>query len=151
MWELTDSYTQTVLSNESKESRETDGSPNPSQVKENSQHGEAILSGGNLMSFVVGMGGKEGLKNQDIEVKMDKEARHLRKFLYQNRMKFDNVVEELKMFDADNHKNWQILGNVMTIMISDVIQILLSTQENIKISYGLVEAMMTYSSYFSKT
>lgn len=57
------------------------------------------------MSFVVGMGGKEG-KNQDIEVKMDKEARHLRKFLYQNRKKFDNVVEELKMFDADNHKNW---------------------------------------------
>lgn len=66
-------------------------------------------------------------------------------------MKFDNVVEELKMFDADNHKNWQILGNAMTIMISDVIQILLSTQENIKISYGLIEAMMTYSSYFSKT
>jgi hypothetical protein len=151
VWELTDSYTQTVLSNESKESRETEGSPNPSQVKENSQHGEAILSGGNLMSFVVGMGGKEGLKTKDIEVKMDKEARHLRKFLYQNRMKFDNVVEELKMFDADNHKNWQILGNLMTIMISDVIQILLSTQENIKISYGLVEAMMTYSSYFSKT
>ena len=85
MWELTDSYTQTVLSNESKESRETDGSPNPSQIKENSQHGEAILSGGNIMSFVVGMGGKEGLKTQDIEVKMDKEARHLRKFLYQNR------------------------------------------------------------------
>ena len=29
VWELTDSYTQTVLSNESKESRETDGSPVP--------------------------------------------------------------------------------------------------------------------------
>lgn len=37
------------------------------------------------------------------------------------------------------------------MMISDVIQILLSTQENIKISYGLIEAMMTYSSFFSKT
>lgn len=59
MWELTDSYTQTVLSNESRESRDTDGSPIPSQTKENSQHGEAILSGGNLMSFVVGHGGKE--------------------------------------------------------------------------------------------
>jgi len=82
---------------------------------------------------------------------MDKEARHLRKYLYQNRMKFDNVVEELKMFDADNLKNWLILGNLMTIMVSDVVQLFLSTQENLKISLGLVEALMTYSNFFSKS
>ena len=82
---------------------------------------------------------------------MDKEARHLRKYLYQNRMKFDNVVEELKMFDADNLKNWLILGNMMTIMVSDVVQLFLSTQDNLKISLGLVEALMTYSNFFSKS
>ena len=82
---------------------------------------------------------------------MDREARHLRKYLYQNRMKFDNVVEELKMFDADNLKNWLILGNLMTIMVSDVVQLFLSTQENLKISLGLVEALMTYSNCFSKS
>jgi hypothetical protein len=81
---------------------------------------------------------------------MDKEARHLRKHLYQNRRKFDNIIEDLKMFDTDNMKNWVLLGNLLTIMVSDVILIFLSTQENLKISMGLVEALMTYSSYFSK-
>jgi hypothetical protein len=52
---------------------------------------------------------------------MDKEARHLRKHLYQNRIKFENIVEMLKMFDAENLKNWLIVGNLMTIMVSDVI------------------------------
>lgn len=93
----------------------------------------------------------EGLKATGIDMSMDKEARHLRKYLYQNRMKFDNVVEELKMFDAENLKNWAILGNLMTIMVSDVIQIFLSTQENIKITHGLVDALMTYSSLFSNS
>ena len=113
-------------------------------------YGEAILSGGNIMSFIGGLGGLEGLKASGIDMSMDKEARHLRKYLYQNRRKFDNVTEELKMFDADNLKNWLILGNLMTIMASDVIQIFLSTQENLKISLGLVEALMTYSNFFSK-
>ena len=103
------------------------------------------------MSFIGGLGGIEGLKASGIDMSMDKEARHLRKYLYQNRMKFDNVVEELKMFDADNLKNWLILGNLMTIMVSDVVQLFLSTQENLKISLGLVEALMTYSNFFSKS
>ena len=103
------------------------------------------------MSFIGGLGGIEGLKASGIDMSMDKEARHLRKYLYQNRMKFDNVVEELKMFDADNLKNWLILGNLMTIMVSDVVQLFLSTQDNLKISLGLVEALMTYSNFFSKS
>lgn len=113
-------------------------------------YGEAILSGGNIMSFIGGLGGLEGLKAQGIDMSMDKEARHRRKHLYQNRKKFDNITEDLKMFDAENLKNWLILGNLMTIMVSDVIQIFLSTQENLKISLGLVEALMTYSNFFSK-
>lgn len=55
------------------------------------------------------------------------------------------------MFDAENLKNWAILGNLITIMVTDVMQIFLSTQENLKISLGLVEALMTYSSFFSKS
>ena len=81
---------------------------------------------------------------------MDKEACHLRKYLYQNRMKFDSITEELKMFDADSLKNWLLVGNLMTLMAADVIQVFLSTQENLKVSLGLVEALMTYSNFFSK-
>lgn len=79
------------------------------------------------MSFIGGLGGLEGLHASGIDMSVDKEARHLRKYLYQNRMKFDNVTEDLKMFDADNLKNWLLLGNLMTIMASDVIQVFLST------------------------
>jgi hypothetical protein len=105
------------------------------------------LSGGHIISYI---GSLEGLGVAK-DMSMDKEARHLRKYLYQNRKKFDNIVEELSMFDADNLKNWAILGNLVTIMVTDVMQIFLSTQENLKISFGLVEAMMTYSSFFSKS
>ena len=87
-------------------------------------------------------------------VSMDREARHLRKYLYQRRVKtgkFDNVIEELGTgWDPESLKNWLLLGNMMTIMVSDVIQIFLSTQENIKVSLGLVEALMTYCSFFCK-
>ena len=38
----------------------------------------------------------------------------------------------------------------MTIMVSDLIQLFLSTQENIKVFLGLVEALMTYCSFFCK-
>jgi len=99
------------------------------------------------MSFI---GGLEGLKAQGLDMGMDKEARHLRKYLYQNRMKFDSITEELKMFDADSLKNWLLVGNLMSLMAADVIQIFLSTQENLKVSLGLVEALMTYSNFFSK-
>ena len=171
VWELTDYYTQTVLSNESQDSREmkdhsgenqersqnNDSGEGRQKVQNKSNnttnshsYGEAILSGGNIMSFIGGLGGLEGLKTQGIDMSMDKEARHRRKHLYQNRKKFDNITEDLKMFDAENLKNWLILGNLMTIMVSDVIQIFLSTQENLKISLGLVEALMTYSNFFSK-
>jgi hypothetical protein len=170
-WELTDFFTQTVRSNESKDSRElrdaggefpTELSPNESgegkhQARDRSNnttsshsHGEAILSGGNIMSCIGGLGGLEGLKASGIDIGMDKEARHLRKYLYQNRMKFDSVMEELKMLDADSLKNWLLLGNLITLMVADVIQVFLSTQENLKVSLGLVEALMAYSSYFSK-
>lgn len=54
------------------------------------------------------------------------------------------------MFDAGSLKNWLLLGNVISILVADVIQVFLSTQENLKVSYGLVEALMTYSSFFSK-
>jgi hypothetical protein len=75
-----------------------------------------------MMSFVGGLGGYDQLKAKGlIDVSMDKEARHLRKHLYQNRIKFENIVEMLKMFDADNLKNWLIVGNLMTIMVSDVV------------------------------
>jgi hypothetical protein len=159
VWELTDFQAQSVLSNDSKDSRDRDGADcqqqegshgeNEKEKSNNtaSSHGEAILSGGNIMSFI---GGLEGLKAQGIDASVDKEARHLRKYLYQNRTKFDSVTEELKMFDADNLKNWLLLGNLTTIMVADVIQVFLSTQENLKVSLGLVEALMTYSGYFSK-
>lgn len=164
VWELTDFYTSTVMSNESKDSRELRDDQHSSSQNESGEtkhkeksnntsshsHGEAILSGGNIMSFIGGLGGLEGLKASGIDMSMDKEARHLRKYLYQNRMRFDNVTEELKMFDADNLKNWLLLGNLVTIMVSDVVQLFLSTQENLKISLRLVEALMTYSSFFSK-
>lgn len=171
MWELTDYYTQTVLSSDGKDSRElrdpasdvhTDLSPRESgeaktlakdrsnNTTSSHSHGEAILSGGNIMSCIGGLGGLEGLKASGIEVGMDKEARHLRKYLYQNRVKFDHLMEELKMFDADNLKNWLLLGNLVTLMVGDVIQVFLSTQENLKVSLGLVEALLAYSSFFSK-
>ena len=55
------------------------------------------------------------------------------------------------MFNADNLKNWAIFGNLMTIMISDVILIFLSTQESLQISRGLVEALMIYNNFFSNS
>lgn len=55
------------------------------------------------------------------------------------------------MFDADSLNNWCIVGDILTITISDIILILLSSQENMKISFGLVEALLKYSEFFSKT
>lgn len=100
------------------------------------------------MSFI---GGMEGLKATGIDMSMDKEARHFRKYLYQNRVKFENIIEQLPMFDTDNLKNWLLLGNLMTIFVGDIIQIFLTSQDNMKISLGLVETMQVYSSFFSKT
>ena len=54
------------------------------------------------MSFIGGLGGLEGLKAQGVDMSMDKEARHRRKHLYQNRKKFDNITEDLKMFHPTN-------------------------------------------------
>ena len=128
VWELTDYYTQTIISpNESQENDENLSPANEGGEKKNrsgnaSSHGETILSGGHIISYI-GSGGLEGAK----DISMDKEARHLRKYLYQNRRKFDNIVEDIGMFDADNLKNWAILGNLITIMVTDVMQIFLST------------------------
>jgi len=72
------------------------------------------------MSYIGGL-------EQGINMAMDKEARHLRKYLYLNRRRFDQVVEEVQMLDTEQIKNWVILGNLMTIMVSDVIQLFLST------------------------
>lgn len=135
-----------MLSNESRDSKEKsddnispsnnnnknknksgDNKKNSREKGNTSSHGETILSGGHIMSFIGSLGGLEGLKASGVDMSMDKEARHLRKYLYQNRKRFDNIVEELSMFNADNLKNWAILGNLMTIMITDVIQIFLST------------------------
>lgn len=100
VWELTDFYTQTVISSDSKDSKEFSGdfpaeqSPSESaeakhQAKDRSNnttsshsHGEAILSGGNIMSCIGGLGMLEGLKASGLDVEMDKESRHLRKYLY---------------------------------------------------------------------
>ena len=163
VWELTDQNTQTVLSNESRDSKDkSDDNVSPpdknksGETKKNSfgntsSHGDTILSGGPIMSFIGSLGGLDGLKKQGLDMSMDKEARHLRKYLYQNRKRFDNLIEELTMFNADNLKNWAIFGNLMTIMISDVILIFLSTQESLQISRGLVEALMIYNNFFSNS
>lgn len=37
---------------------------------------------------------------------LDKEARHLRKYLYANRKRFDQIIEDLRAFDADSQANW---------------------------------------------
>ena len=117
VWELTDYYNSTVLSNESQEFSESPD--NEGGVKSNTSS-QTILSGGHIISYIGSLGG-------DKKETMDKEARHLRKYLYQNRKKFDNIVEDLSMFDAENLKNWAILGNLITIMVTDVMQIFLST------------------------
>ena len=157
-----------MLSNESRDSMDknkSDDNVSPPNTNKNksgenkkafsggntSSHGDTILSGGPIMSFIGSLGGVDGLKKQGLDVSMDKEARHLRKYLYQNRKRFDNLVEELTMFNADNLKNWAIFGNLMTIMISDVILIFLSTQESLQISRGLVEALMIYNNFFSNS
>lgn len=150
-WELTDYYAQ-AISSDSKSSKGTgepgdEASNERSGQKSSSSHGETILSGGgHIMSFIGGQGGIEG-----IDISLDKEARHLRKTLFQNRTRFDTIVEDLKMFDAGSLKNWLLLGNLVTIMVSDVILLLLSTQENLRISLGLIEALMSYSSLFART
>jgi hypothetical protein len=90
VWELTDYHTHTVLSNESGEIRDTsndqiaDGSSqNQSQDIKKSKsnggsYGETIISGGNFMS----LGGRGEGKNQIMDSGIDKEQRHLRKYLY---------------------------------------------------------------------
>jgi hypothetical protein len=39
----------------------------------------------------------------------------------ENKVTFDSVTENLKMFDADDLKNWKILGATMTLLASDTI------------------------------
>jgi hypothetical protein len=39
-------------------------------------------------------------------------------------LNFDSLLESLQMFEADNPKNWQLLGFTLTIMASDLIALL---------------------------
>jgi hypothetical protein len=55
------------------------------------------------------------------------------------------------MFDADSRKNWKLVGDLVTMLVADVVLILLSSQEKIKVSVGLVEALLKYSEFFSRT
>lgn len=129
VWELTD-Y-QSLL-----HSSGSGSSPNESQADKNSSYGEPILSS----------------RDKDTKtIELDKDARHLRKYLFQNRKKFTNFLEDLKMFDADSRKNWKLVGDLATMFVADVVLILLSSQEKIKVSVGLVEALLKYSEFFSKS
>ena len=38
-----------------------------------------------------------------------------------NKITFDTLTENLRMFDSDDLKNWRILGFVITILASDLI------------------------------
>lgn len=38
-----------------------------------------------------------------------------------NKVTFDTLTESQKMFDADDIKNWQIMGLTVTIFASDII------------------------------
>jgi hypothetical protein len=40
-------------------------------------------------------------------------------------MSFDQVTEDLRMFDSNDTRNWQILGYSFTIMVSDVLSVLM--------------------------
>ena len=123
VWELTDyGFNESRDSNSGQTEEENKEKSNNTA---SSHSKDAILSGGNVASFI---GGLDGLKAQGIEMNMasmDREARHLRKYLYQRRVKtgkFDNVIEELGTgWDPESLKNWLLLGNLMTIMVSDVI------------------------------
>lgn len=44
-----------------------------------------------------------------------------------NKIYFENLAETIKMFDADDQKNWLILGFTVTIFVSDLILLLLET------------------------
>lgn len=71
VWELTDYYNSTVLSNESQDLSESPD--NEGGVKSNASS-QTILSGGHIISYIGSLGGEKK--------EMGKEQRHLRKYLY---------------------------------------------------------------------
>ena len=44
-----------------------------------------------------------------------------------NKIYFENLAETIKMFNADDLKNWLILGFTVTIFVSELIILLLET------------------------
>jgi len=73
------------------------------------------------MSYISRFGGYDGLKASGIDMRQDKESQHIRKYLHKNRLSFSHLAEELRAFDAGSPKNWMLLGNALTILVSDVI------------------------------
>ena len=55
---------------------------------------------------------------------------------------FDSLTEQQKMFDADDLRNWRILGFTVTIFTSDLILILLEQSKDVQISTGVVSILL---------
>ena len=57
----------------------------------------------------------------------------------------------LVVVDADGLANWQLVGDCLGIMVADLVSALLEDNKGVKVSYGLVDALMKYSELFSKS
>lgn len=67
---------------------------------------------------------------------------------------FDSLTHSLRMFDTDNVRNWQILGFVVSILVSDTIAILLERRPDhllpVQVSPEMTEVLISYCKRFAQ-
>jgi len=66
-----------------------------------------------------------------------------------NNKTFDSLTEQQKMFDADDLRNWRVLGFAVTIFASDLILILLEQSTDVQISAGVVSILLDVCQHYS--
>ena len=65
-----------------------------------------------------------------------------------NKITFDTLTERQKMFDADDQKNWRLLGLTVTIFAADVITIMLEQQT--EVSLGVVDLLLEICKHYAQ-
>jgi hypothetical protein len=70
-----------------------------------------------------------------------------------NTVSFDSLTESLTLFDVEERRNWQILGFTVTILATDLINILIDlNQQSAKeyqISQGVIELLLEICKHYS--
>jgi len=69
---------------------------------------------------------------------------------------FESLTQTLRMFDSDDVRNWQILGQDVNLLVSDIIAVLLNQEfatdgPPLYVSNELTSMLMAYSKLFCRS